>query len=88
MDIRFLVQFADGGRGDFAAPQGLRDVLHTPDGYACQVHLDEGFLHAALPAAVPLNDGGKIPLSIKLLYCFFPLVLFHLMQRAGLFVFY
>ena len=24
---------------------------------ACQVHLDEGLLHAALPAAIPLDDG-------------------------------
>ena len=26
-------------------------------GNACQVHLDEGLLHAALPAAIPLDDG-------------------------------
>ena len=24
---------------------------------ARQIHLDEGFLHAALPAAIPLDDG-------------------------------
>src|SRR5699024_8901821 len=58
VDIRFLVQLTDGGGRDFAAPEGLSNVLHTPDGYACQVHLDESFFHTALPAAVPLNNGG------------------------------
>lgn len=37
---------------------GLPNVLHTPDGYACQVHLDESFFYAALPAAVPLNNSS------------------------------
>ena len=27
-------------------------------GNACQVHLDEGLLHAALLAAIPLDDGS------------------------------
>jgi len=58
VDIGFLVQLADGGGRNLAAPQCLRDVLHTAHGDACQVHLDEGFLHAALPAAIPLDDGG------------------------------
>jgi len=57
VDVGFLVQLADGGRRDLAAPQRLGDVLHTAHGDACQVHLDEGFLHAALPAAIPLDDG-------------------------------
>ena len=26
--------------------------------HTCQVHLDEGFLHAALPAAVALDNGS------------------------------
>ena len=39
-------------------PQCLRDVLHPAHGNACQVHLDEGLLHAALPAAIPLDDGS------------------------------
>ena len=56
VDVGFLVQFADGSRRDLAAPQCLRDVLHTAHGNACQVHLDEGLLHAALPAAIPLDD--------------------------------
>ena len=43
---------------DLAAPQCLGDVLHTAHGDARQVHLDEGLLHAALPAAIPLDDGG------------------------------
>ena len=58
VDIRLLVQLADGGRRHLAAPQSLGNILHAPDGYACQVHLNEGFFHAALPAAIPLNDGG------------------------------
>ena len=28
------------------------------DGYTCQVHLNEGFFHTALPTAIPLNDSG------------------------------
>ena len=43
---------------DLAAPQCLRDVLHPAHGDTRQVHLDESLLHAALPAAIPLNDGG------------------------------
>ena len=43
----FLVQFTDGGGRDFAAPEGLGDVLHTPDRYAGQVHLNESLFHAA-----------------------------------------
>jgi len=58
VDIRFLVQFADGGWRYLAAPQSLGNVLYTPDGYACQVHLNECFFYAAFPAAIPLNDGG------------------------------
>lgn len=57
-DIRFLIQLTNGeGRG-FAAPQRFCNGIHTLDRYACQVHLNKSFLHAALPAAVPLNDGG------------------------------
>lgn len=41
-----------------AAPQSLGNILHAPDGYACQIHLNESFFHAALPAAIPLNNGG------------------------------
>src|SRR5699024_4821103 len=58
VDIRFLVQLADGGRRHLAAPQRLGNVLHAPDGYACQVHLNESFFHTALPTAIPLNNGG------------------------------
>ena len=58
VNVGFLVQFADGGGRDLAAPQCLRDVLHPAHGDACQIHLDEGFLHAALPAAIPLDDGS------------------------------
>ena len=58
MDIGFLVQLADGGRRNLAAPQGFRDVLYPAHGDASQIHLDEGFLHAALPTAIPLDDGG------------------------------
>ena len=58
MNVGFLVQFADGGGRDLAAPQGLGDALHTAHGDACQVHLDEGLRHAALPAVIPLDNGG------------------------------
>ena len=47
-----------GSGRNLAAPQGLGDVLHTAHGNACQVHLDESLLHAALPAAIPLDDGS------------------------------
>ena len=57
MDIGFLVQLADGSGRNLAAPQRLGDVLHTAHGNACQIHLDERFLHAALPAAIPFDDG-------------------------------
>ena len=30
---------------------------NTAHGNACQIHLDERFLHAALPAAIPFDDG-------------------------------
>ena len=52
----FLVQFTDGGWRDFAAPQGSGVVLCPAHGDACQVHLNERFLHAALPTAIPLDD--------------------------------
>ena len=58
VDVGFLVQLADGSGRDLAAPQCLRDVLHPAHGNACQVHLDERLLHAALPATIPLDDGG------------------------------
>ena len=58
MDVGFLVQLADGGGRNLAAPQCLRDVLHPAYGDARQIHLDECLLYAALPAAIPLDDGG------------------------------
>ena len=58
MDIRFLIQLTDGGGKDFTAPESLGDVLHTPDRYACQVHLDERLFYTALPAAITLNNGS------------------------------
>ena len=58
IDIGFLVQFADGGRGHLAAPQRLGNVLHSAHGYACKIHLDKGFLYTALPAAVALDNGS------------------------------
>ena len=39
------------------APQRLGDVLHTAHRNACQIHLDERLLHAALPAAISFDDG-------------------------------
>ena len=58
MNAGFFVQLADGGGRNLAAPQRLGDVFHPAHGNACQVHLDEGLLHAALPTAVALDDGG------------------------------
>ena len=58
VDIRFLVQFTNGGGRYFATTEGLSNALQTPDGYACRVYLNESRFHATLPAAVPLNNGG------------------------------
>jgi len=58
VNVGFLIQFANGSGRDLATPQCLGDVLHTAHRNACQVHLDEGLLHAALPAAIPLDDGS------------------------------
>ena len=58
VNVGFLVQLTDGSGRNLAAPQCLRDVLHTAHGDACQIHLNEGFLHAAFPAAIPLDDGS------------------------------
>ena len=58
VDICFLVQLTDGGGRYFAAPEGLGNILHTPDRHSCQIHLDEGLFHTAFPTAIPLNDGS------------------------------
>ena len=58
IDIGFLVQLADGGGRYLAAPQSLSNILNTAHGYTCQIHLDESFLYAALPAAVALDNGS------------------------------
>ncbi len=68
VDIRFLIQLTDGGWRNLAAPEGLGDVLHTPDGYASQVHFNKSLFHAALPAAIPLNDGSLKGDSLELGY--------------------
>ena len=54
--IRFLVYLTDGRGRELAAPESLGDALHTPDRYPCQVHLNEGLFHTALPAAITIND--------------------------------
>ena len=56
VDVCFLIQLTDGGGRYLAAPEGLSDILNTPDRYASQVHLDEGFFHAAFPTAILLDD--------------------------------
>ena len=66
VDIRFLIQFTDGKRRHLAAPQSLGNILHAPDGYACQVHLTESLFHATFTAAIPLNDSGLKGDSLKL----------------------
>src|SRR5699024_2602455 len=61
-----LVQLTDGGGRDFAAPEGLGNILHTPDRYTCQIHLNERLFHAALPAAIPLNNSSLKRDSLEL----------------------
>ena len=68
MDIRFLVQLADGRWRHLAAPQSLGNILHTPDGYSGQVHLDEAFFYAAFTTAIPLYDSGLKGDSFELGY--------------------
>lgn len=46
-------------------PQRLGDVLYPAHGDARQVHLNEVFLHAALPTMVPLDDGGLEGYALK-----------------------
>ena len=58
VDIRFLVQLTDGRRRNLAAPEGLSNILHTPDRYAGQVHFNKSLFYAALPAAIPLNNSS------------------------------
>ena len=65
---QLMAEIGDGGGRDLAAPQGLGDVLHTPDGYTGQVHLNESLFHAALPAAIPLNNGSFKGDSLELRY--------------------
>ena len=48
MDVGFLVQFADCGRGYLIALQNLRDVLYAAHGDPSQVHLDERLRHTSL----------------------------------------
>ena len=56
---RFFDAIITDRRGrDLTAPQGFSDVLHAVHGYTCQIHFDECFFHAALTAAIPLDDGG------------------------------
>jgi site-specific DNA recombinase len=54
--VDLLVQLADGARGHFRAPQGLRDILDAAHGDAGQVHLDQRLLDGGLAAAVALDD--------------------------------
>ena len=68
MDICFLIQLTDGCRRHLAALQSLGNILHASDGYACQVHLNESFFHAAFTAPIPLNDGGLKGDSLELGY--------------------
>ena len=42
------------------------NIFHTPDRYACQVHLDERLFHATFPTAIPLNDSGLKGNPLKL----------------------
>jgi hypothetical protein len=57
LGVDLLVQVRDRGRAHSGAPKGFGDILHTPDRYTGQVHLDQRFLDRRLSASVTLNDG-------------------------------
>jgi hypothetical protein len=57
MDIGFFIQLTYGGGRHFGAPESFGDILYPAHGDAGQIHLDERLLHAALPTAIPLDDG-------------------------------
>src|SRR5271166_290810 len=54
--VDLLVEVRDCRWRHPRAPQGLRNILDPAHRDARQIHLDQCFLHRALPAAVPLND--------------------------------
>ena len=56
VDIHFLVQLTDSGGRHLAAPQNFGNIVYSTHRNTCQIHLDERFLHVALPAAIPLNN--------------------------------
>ena len=51
----FLLSWAWIALSIFAA---FRDIFHSTHRHSGQIHLNEGFLHAAFPAAVTLDDGS------------------------------
>lgn len=55
--VDLLIELAHGRWRDPGAPQRLGDVLHAPHGHAGEIHLHEGLLDRAFPAAVALDDG-------------------------------
>jgi hypothetical protein len=57
LGVDLLVQVRDRGRAHPDPPKGFGDILHTPDRYTGQVHLDQRFLDRRLAASVTLNDG-------------------------------
>ena len=57
MNIGLFVQLTDGGGRHLGAPKSFGDVLHAAHRNTGKVHFNESFLYAALPAAIPLNDG-------------------------------
>jgi hypothetical protein len=56
MTVHLLFLLADRRGGDAGAPQDFRDVLHPPDPFPCQVHLNKGLLYAGFAALVPFDD--------------------------------
>ena len=45
--------------GDTLLPhRASGNILHAPDSYACQIHLNESFFHTTSTVAIPLNNGG------------------------------
>lgn len=45
MAVNLFVQIADRAGGHLAAPQRRGNILHSPDGYPCQIHLDQRLFH-------------------------------------------
>ena len=55
--LNAIVQVRDRGRAHPGTPKGFGDILHTPDRYTGQAHLDQRFLDRRFSAPVALDHG-------------------------------